>query len=142
MKNFDYVKVKTLREAIDLLAEHGQKACILAGGTDVLVKLKQKEIVPDILIDIKEIQGLKGIEYEDGRGMRVGPLTTIREIETSAIVQEHLPVLAAAAHLLGSVQVRHRASIGGNLCNELPSADTAPYLIAMEASVVAAGPKG
>ena len=101
MRNFDYVKVKSIGEAVDLLTRHGEKAHILAGGTDVLVKLKQKQIAPEILVDIKGIPGLEGIGYRDGEGMKIGPLTTIREVETSPVVQKHLPVLAYAAHLLG-----------------------------------------
>jgi len=140
MKNFEYVKVGSVREAVELLSKYGKKAHLLAGGTDVLVKLKQREIAPDVLVDIKEIPGLEGIEYRNGGGMRIGPLTTIRELETSPVVREHLPVLAEAAHALGSVQVRHRATIGGNICNALPSADTGPYLIGMGASVKVVGP--
>jgi carbon-monoxide dehydrogenase medium subunit len=142
MKRFDYVKVKSLSEATELLTRHGEKAHILAGGTDVLVKLKQGEIAPEILVDIKGIRGLEGIQFRPGEGMRIGPLTTIREIETSPIIREHLPVLAHAAHMLGSVQVRHRATIGGNLCNALPSADTGPYLIAMGARATVVGLSG
>lgn len=142
MRNFEYVKVGSVREAIEVLSKYGEKAHVLAGGTDVLVKLKEKHIEPEILVDIKGIPGLKGIEYRDGGGMRIGPLTTIREIETSPVVREHLPVLAEAAHVLGSVQVRNRATIGGNICNALPSADTGPYLIGMEARVKVAGLSG
>lgn len=142
MKNFEYVKVKTLGEAVDLLNESGGKAHILAGGTDVLVKMKQRQMSPKILIDIKGIPGLDGIEYQPQGSMRIGSLTLIREIETSPITKEHLPVLAYAAHLLGSVQVRHRATLGGNLCNALPSADMAPYLIGMGAWVSVVGPEG
>jgi carbon-monoxide dehydrogenase medium subunit len=137
MRNFDYVKVTSIKEAIDLLTQHGERAHILAGGTDLLVKMKQKLLAPEILVDIKEIPGLEGIEYRDGKGMRIGPLTTIRKIETSPMVQEYLPVLADAASMLGSVQVRNRATIGGNLCNALPSADMGPYLIGMGARATA-----
>ncbi len=137
MKNFEYIKVKSLEETTRLLAEYGEKAHLLAGGTDVLVKLKQRQMAPEVLIDIKGISGLRGVEYEDGKGMKIGPLTTIREIERSPLVRKHLPVLAYAASLLGSVQIRHRATIGGNLCNALPSADMGPYLIGMGARVEA-----
>jgi CO/xanthine dehydrogenase FAD-binding subunit len=142
VKNFEYVKVKNLQEAIRLLSQNGVKAHILAGGTDVLVKMKQKQMSPDLLVDIKGLPGLKGIERLSEGGMRIGPLTTIHEIETSSAVRESLPVLSDAARGLGSVQVRHRATIGGNLCNALPSADIGPYLIGMGAWVNAIGPKG
>jgi len=142
MRNFEYAKVRSLEEAIDLLTRHGEKAHILAGGTDVLVKLKQKQIAPEILIDIKGIPATEGIHYQPGEGMKIGALTTIREIEVSPLVRRHLPVLAYSAHMLGSVQVRHRATIGGNLCNALPSADMGPYLIGMGAWVRVFGPEG
>jgi carbon-monoxide dehydrogenase medium subunit len=142
MKNFEYVKVGSVKEAVELLSIYGEKGHLLAGGTDVLVKLKQREIAPEVLLDIKRIPGLEGIEYRDSGGMSIGPLTTIREIETSPVVQKHLPVLAEAAHVLGSVQVRHRATIGGNICNALPSADTGPFLIGMGATVKVVGPSG
>lgn len=142
MRNFEYVKPSTLREAIDLLDQHGPKAHIFAGGTDILVKMKQNLLQPEVLIDIKGISSLKGINYEKGKGIRIGSLTTIRDIEKSQVVREHLPVLAYAAHLLGSVQVRNRATIGGNLCNALPSADMAPYLIGMKSVVWVVGPRG
>jgi aerobic carbon-monoxide dehydrogenase medium subunit len=142
MRRFEYVKVKSLREAVDLLARHREKAHVLAGGTDVLVKLKSGDFALELLVDIKGVPGLSGIEYRPGEGMRIGPLTTIWEVETSPVIREHLPVLSYAAHLLGSVQVRHRATIGGNICNALPSADTGPYLIAMGAKATVLGESG
>jgi len=105
MKNFEYVKVRGLTEAIDLLVKKGEKAHVLAGGTDVLVKMKQKQMVPELLVDYQGDSGLEGVEYRKEKGMRIGSLTTIREIEMSSLVREHLPVLALAAHQLGSVQI-------------------------------------
>jgi CO/xanthine dehydrogenase FAD-binding subunit len=142
MRNFDYIKVRTVQEAVNLLVRHGEKAQILAGGTDVLVKLKEKQISPEILVDIKGIPDLQGVEYQPGQGMRIGTLTVIREIELSPVVKECLPALADAAHLLGSVQIRNRATIGGNLCNALPSADMGPFLIGMGSKVTVMGPAG
>jgi carbon-monoxide dehydrogenase medium subunit len=142
MRDFEYVRTVRLQETINLLVEYGEKAHILAGGTDVLVKLKQRKIAPAVLIDIKGLQALAGIEYDSEKGMKIGSLTLIREIETSPVVQERLPVLAYAAQSLGSVQIRNRATLGGNLCNALPSADMAPYLIAMGAQVQVVGPEG
>jgi CO/xanthine dehydrogenase FAD-binding subunit len=142
MRNFDYVKARSLQEAVELLTKYGEKAHILAGGTDVLVKMKQREIAPEVLIDITGIPDLGGMEYRDGEGMRIGPLTTIRDIEISPLIKTHLPVLAHAAHILGSVQIRHRATLGGNLCNALPSADMGPYLIGMRAKATVCGPFG
>jgi len=142
VRNFEYIKVSTLDEAVRLLRTYGTRAQILAGGTDLLVKLKQKQIVPEVLIDIKGIPNLDGIEYQKDTGMRIGALTTIREIELSPVIRKYLPVLAYAASLLGSVQIRHRATIGGNLCNALPSADMGPYLIGMGSKAVATSSSG
>jgi CO/xanthine dehydrogenase FAD-binding subunit len=142
MRTFEYIKAKSLQEACELLARHGVKAHLLAGGTDVVGKLKERELTPDVIVDVKGIPGLSGIQYRPGEGMKIGPLTPIREIETSPVIREHLPVLAYAAHLIGSVQIRHRATIGGNICNALPSADTGPYLIAMGAEATVMGASG
>ncbi len=142
MKNFEYVRPGTLEEAIHILGSYEGKARVLAGGTDLLVKMKQKEITPDALVDLKGIPGLNAIEYHPHQGMRLGALVSIREIETSPLVREHLPALAEAAQSLGSVQVRHRATLAGNLCNALPSADMAPCLIAMGALLKLVGPQG
>ena len=101
MRPFEYIKVKSLSEAVERLTRYGEKAHLLAGGTDVVGKLKERELAPEILVDVKGIPGLSGIEYHPGEGVKIGPLTTIREIETSALILEHLPVLAYAAHLLG-----------------------------------------
>jgi carbon-monoxide dehydrogenase medium subunit len=142
MRDFEYVRTMTLKETINLLIEYDGKVQILAGGTDVLVKLKQRKIAPALLIDIKGLQGLTGIEYNSEKGMKIGALTLIRDIETSPVVLKRLPALAYAAQSLGSVQIRNRATFGGNLCNALPSADMAPYLITMGAQVQVVGPEG
>src|SRR5688572_12949861 len=101
----EYYQPKTVDEAVSLLAKHGGEAKIIAGGTDVMVDIKYKE-EPGGLMNIKRIPGLSGIQ-ENGGGLRIGALTTIRDLETNAVVREKLPVLWEAAHQFASLQVRN-----------------------------------
>src|SRR3990172_10799186 len=105
----DYFEPKTISEALSLLAKHGAEAKVIAGGTDVMVDIKFKE-EPGCLVNIKKIPGLGGIR-ENGAGLRIGALTTIREIEANALVREKLPVLWEASHQFASLQVRDMATI-------------------------------
>lgn len=126
-----YYEPKTLSEALSVLAKHGAEAKVIAGGTDVMVDIKFKE-EPGGLVNIKKIPGLSGIT-ENGAGLRIGALTTIREIETSTLVREKLPVLWEAAHQFASLQVRNTATIGGNICRASPSGETLTPLLVLEA---------
>src|ERR1051325_11190736 len=124
----EYLAPKSVSEALSLLDRYGGEAKVIAGGTDVLVDIKYKE-EPGCLINIKAISGLAGIE-ENAGGVAIGPLTTIRAVETSALVREKLPVLWEAAHRFASLQIRNTATIGGNICRASPSGETlAPLLI-------------
>jgi carbon-monoxide dehydrogenase medium subunit len=142
MKNFEYQKVSTLEEAFHLLETHGKEASILAGGTDLLVKMRHEILAPKILIDLKGIPGLDGIRYEAATGLGLGALTSIRALETSLLIKEKFGIISQAASSLGSYQIRCRATLGGNLCNASPAADMAPALISMGAKAKIAGPKG
>ena len=127
----DYFEPKTVAEALGLLAKHGNEARIIAGGTDVMVDIKYKE-EPGCLINIKKIPGLTGIN-ENGGSLRIGPLATIRDLETSAILRDKLPVLWEASHQFASLQVRNTATIGGNICRASPSGETLAPLLVLEA---------
>jgi len=127
----EYFEPKTLGDALSLLAQHGAEAKVIAGGTDVMVDIKFKE-EPGSLVNIKKIPGLTGIK-ENGASLRIGALTTIRELETSALVREKLPVLWSAAHQFASLQVRNTATIGGNICRASPSGETLTPLLVLEA---------
>jgi len=139
MRNFEYHAPPNLAEAIALLQKYDGKAKILAGGTDLLIRIRDRAIHPQVVIDLKQIPQLYGIHYEQDKGLRLGPLTLIRDIETSKIIREKFGVLSQAAETLGSVQVRNKATVGGNLCNAAPSADMAPPLIGLDAEVKIAG---
>jgi aerobic carbon-monoxide dehydrogenase medium subunit len=132
----EYFEPKTLGDALSLLAKHGGEAKVIAGGTDVMVDIKFKE-EPGSLVNIKKIPGLAGIK-ENGASLRIGALTTIRELETSALVRDKLPVLWQAAHQFASLQVRNTATIGGNICRASPSGETLTPLLVLEANAILA----
>jgi len=135
MKDFKYVEPKTIDEACSLLAKHKGKAKIIAGGTDLLVEMKEKVISPQFVVNIKGIPNIDYIRYDNSEGLKIGSVATIYAIETSSAIKEKFGMLAEAAHKLGSVQVRNLATIGGNLCHAAPSAETAPALIGLGATV-------
>ena len=141
MRRFEYLEPNTLDEAVFLLSRHG-KADILAGGTDLLVEIKEQIRAPDYVINMKKIPGLNRLDYDAAQGLRFGPLVTAREIETSPLTQARYPALRQAAREIGSIQIRNRATIGGNICRASPSADTLPPLIAAGASARIYGPDG
>jgi CO/xanthine dehydrogenase FAD-binding subunit len=126
----EYFAPKSLPEALSLLERYGD-AKVIAGGTDVMVDIKYKE-EPGCLVNIKAIAGLRGIKESAG-GVRIGPLTTIHEIESSALVRDKLPVLWEAAHQFASLQIRNTATIGGNICRASPSGETLSPLLVLEA---------
>ena len=113
---------------------------LLAGGTDLLIAMKTKAVKPKCLIDMKGIPGIDGIEYDNG--FKLGALTTVRDVEVSALIREKIPALSEAAATLGSIQIRNRATIGGNLCHGSPAADMAVILLAMNCEVAIASEKG
>ncbi|HEX9661780.1 MAG TPA: FAD binding domain-containing protein [Candidatus Binatia bacterium] len=127
----DYFEPKTVSEALSLLAKHGAEAKIIAGGTDVMVDIKYKE-EPGCLVNIKKIPGLDGIR-ENGASLRIGALATIRDVETSAVVRDRLPVLWESSHQFASLQIRNTATIGGNICRASPSGETLTPLLVLEA---------
>jgi carbon-monoxide dehydrogenase medium subunit len=142
LPKFEYHVPTSLGEALDHLSRYGNKAKVLAGGTDLLVSMKKREILPEHLINLKGIKELKHIYYDKKMGLEVGGLVTLREIERSAIVKAKYGALWDAANVMAAPQVRSLATIGGNLCSALPSADTAPPLVALGATLTLAGKNG
>jgi CO/xanthine dehydrogenase FAD-binding subunit len=135
-----YSEPSTLKEAFTILTKDSG-AKILAGGTDVIVSMREGKIAPSQIVNIKRIPGLDRIGPSTGGGLSIGALATIGSVETSAMVRNAFPMVAEAAHQLGSLPVRNRATVGGNLCNSSPSADMAPPLIALGAVAKISGPK-
>jgi CO/xanthine dehydrogenase FAD-binding subunit len=141
MQSFDYQKVYSLQEALDAASASKGASAFLAGGTDLLVQIKEGRKQPRCVIDVKGVYEMAGLTLS-GDELSIGALTCIRTLETSLSVSEKAPLLAQAAAKLGSMQIRHRATIGGNLCNASPSADTASALLALDAQVEIYGKTG
>jgi CO/xanthine dehydrogenase FAD-binding subunit len=135
MDTFTYYKPQSVNEAINFVEQEGGKVQFLAGGTDLLVRLKNRQIAPSAVIDLKEIDELnQGIQVK-GRDIYIGALTTFARINADPIIIEHFPALAEAAGEVGSVQIRNRATLGGNICNASPAADSLPPLFIYNATV-------
>ncbi len=142
LPKFEYHTPASVADALGLLKTYGTKARVLAGGTDLLLAMKKRAVTPEHLVNVKNIKALKGISYNDKKGVKIGSLVTITVLEESAVIKEKAPALWDAALVMASPQVRTLATIGGNICSAVPSADTAPPLIALGAEAVLAGPKG
>jgi len=128
------VAAKDSVHAVALLKKYGSSARILAGGTDLLVELKSAPNGPDVIVDISRAHDLKGIEVTN-QGLRIGALTTHSEIMHSPVVRQMFPALVEAAHTIGAVQTRNLGTLGGNLATGVPSMDSGPTLIALDALV-------
>ena len=142
MKKFEYLKPDSIEETISILSQHGEKAQILNGGTDLIVGIRDKIIQPEYLIDIKAISQLNRITYNKQDGLNIGATVTLNEISNSKVVQTHYPILVKACKTVGSYQVRNRATLVGNICNASPAADTTPPLLVLDAKVNIIGPIG
>jgi CO/xanthine dehydrogenase FAD-binding subunit len=140
MKKFNYFKPKTIEEALSLLKKYGGKAKLIAGGTDVMVMMKQKKLSPEILISLRGIRGLDQIKYN--KNLRIGAMVTHRTIEKSELIRKEFSALADATDVLGSIQIRNIATIGGNICTAAPSADTASPLLVLGTQVKIKSLKG
>ena len=141
MQSFEYLKVYSLQEALEAASASKGASTFMAGGTDLLVQIKDGKIRPQRVIDVKGIHEMDGLTLSE-KEISIGALTSIRTLETSPSALNKVPLLAEAAARLGSVQVRTRATIGGNLCNASPSAETAPALLALDAQAVIYGKTG
>jgi CO/xanthine dehydrogenase FAD-binding subunit len=142
MHTFAYARPATLAEAVAILAEHGPAARVLAGGTDLIIRLRDGTLAPDVVVDLKRIAALRPGVREEAGTIVIGATTVMADIAADPLVRRHLPALATAAAVVGSVQIRNRATLGGNICNASPAADTAPPLLVYDATVVAEGPDG
>jgi 4-hydroxybenzoyl-CoA reductase subunit beta len=118
LPRFDYLDPTSFQEACSLLREHGEQAAILAGGTDLLVRMKQRTVSPRYLVNLQSIPDHDGITDTEGGGLRIGALTTLHTLTTSPAIQAQAPILAQAARRVASPQIRHLATLGGNLCLE------------------------
>lgn len=141
INRFDYLEPASLEEAVTLLVQYGKCAKVLAGGTDLFVQMKMERVAPEAIISISRIPGLDRIALQDGH-LRVGALATIRAIESDPRVQAHYQALIDACAGFSTTQVQTMGTVGGNLANGSPAADSAPALIALGAEVEITGPDG
>jgi carbon-monoxide dehydrogenase medium subunit len=131
---FDFYQPTTLAEASRLLTDNGPGGRFLAGGTDLVIAMKEKGLLPRYIVDLKRVPGLNGIRQNTDGSLSIGALTTMYTIETSPVIKKKYPFLAQSAAEVGSIQIRNRATVGGNMANATPSADVAPSLIALNAT--------
>jgi CO/xanthine dehydrogenase FAD-binding subunit len=141
MRPFEYIAPSSAQEAITLLSEGGDNACPLAGGTDLIVDLKHNPGNIKLLVDISSIPEFQGIE-ETPEGLRIGSTSTFSSIMTSLVCQQKTPAIVSAAHTVGAIQTRNLGTLGGNLVTCVPSADSAPSLMVLDALLTLTGPDG
>ena len=142
MEAFDFVAAKSIDEAVSILNEHGDRARIIAGGTDILVMMRAGRRLADVVIDVKDIPELSNMSYSAGSGLSLGAAVPCYQIYQDAAVSAAYPGLIDSASLIGGIQIQGRASIGGNLCNAAPSGDSIPAVIALGGVCHIAGPNG
>ena len=142
MRRFAYERPASLDEAVSVLAAHGEAARPLAGATDLIIRLRDGSLAPDVVVDIKRIPELAPGIRRDGECLVIGANTTMTEIAADDTVRARYAALAEGAAVVGSIQIRNRATLAGNLCNASPAADTAPALLVYGAEVIVAGPDG
>ena len=138
---FEYRTPKNLKEVHATLKEFGTDAKLLAGGTALVIMMKQRLVRPSCLVSLRSVRGLSGIEVMDG-GLRIGGLATHREVESSSLVRRRLPLLAETYHHVATIRVRNMATVGGGLAHADPNQDPPPTLIALGATVKATSASG
>jgi carbon-monoxide dehydrogenase medium subunit len=142
LRRFEFASARSVNECLQILSARGAGAKMVAGGTDLLPQMKNGMLKPAFVVDVSGVPELRVLTGDAKQGLRVGAAVTARELELDARVRAGFPALSESGALVGSVQVRNLATLGGNLCNAAPSADMAPPLVALDAEAVIAGPKG
>lgn len=141
IRPFDYWAAPGLDEALNELDLHGADAKVIAGGTDLVLNLKKKNIQPRRVISLHNLNELDFVQSDDSR-VRIGALTKHADLAANPFLKQHLPILCEAVGLIGSWQIRNVGTIGGNICNASPAADSAPALLVLNAQLIAASKKG
>ena len=142
MQALRYARATSIDEAVRMLREGGETARVLAGGTDVIVQARERRRVIDLFVDIKHIPEVMGITYDPQQGLRVGAATPLYRVYGDADVQRVYPALRAATHVIGGKAIQGRASLGGNLGNSSPAADSIPAMMVLDGVAEIAGPNG
>lgn len=142
MQAFDYVKAGSVSEAVSLMAQHSGKARVLAGGTDLIVALREGRASAELVIDVKKLPELQEMSYSTKNGLHLGAAVACYRMYEDKVVSSTYPGLMDSASLIGGTGIQGRASMGGNLCNASPAADSIPSLIAHSAICHIVGPTG
>lgn len=142
MQAFEYASAKTISEAVSLLSQKGEKARILAGGTDIIVQVREGRRQVELLVDIKEIPEANELSYDPEKGLQIGAAVPCYRIYENELVAKSYPGLIDSVSIIGGIQIQSRATLGGNLCNASPAADSIPSLIVYGAVCNIAGADG
>ena len=142
MKRFEYFAPATLDGALSLLRERGDGGKLLAGGTDLLVQMKEAGLHPSYVVSVRRLAELRGVSFSEAEGLRIGAMTDMATVAGHPVVRGRYRALFDGAGIVGSVQTRNMATLGGNVCNAAPSADTAPPLVVLGAVAEIVGPQG
>jgi carbon-monoxide dehydrogenase medium subunit len=142
MRPFAYERPDRLPDAVALLADAGDRARILAGGTDLIIRLREGSIRPDVVVDVKRIAAIDAGIREAGDRLVIGGRAVMTDIAAHPRIRRDFTALAEAAAVVGSTQIRNRATLAGNICNASPAADTVPALLVFDATIVVVGPDG
>src|SRR5512136_34584 len=132
LPEFDYIKLDTLTEASQFLADHPDEARPFLGGTDVFVRMRDGFLTPKYLVDVKRLTGMSDLHFDPQSGLTIGAAVSMNRVISSPMVQKHYPLLADACRSVASYQLRTRATIVGNICNASPAGDTLGASLAFE----------
>ena len=142
MHAFDYATPESVADAVVMLNDHGKNACVLAGGTDLIVQLRENRRRADLVVDVKRIAELNELSYDAAKGLKIGAAVPCYRIYGDGEIAAAYPGLMDAARLVGGTGIQGRASLGGNLCNASPAGDTIPPMIVLGGEAEIAGPGG
>ena len=142
LPRFTYLKPKNLKEASALLAEHGDKARLMAGGTDLLIRMGMRAVTPEFVVGLGHLRGLSTVDYDPVKGLTIGALAKLNDVAEHPDVRRFYPAIAAGAAHTATVQIRNMGTVVGNICNAAPSADNATPLLVHGAEVVIIHPGG
>jgi len=142
MRAFAYHAPTSLAEAVSILEREGGGGKILAGGTDLLIAIKERGFVPNYVVSLRDVKELQQVSFDANTGLRIGAGAKLSEVAAHPVVQERYPIIVQGASLVGSLQIQNQGTVVGNVCNAAPSADTAPPLVALGATARIIGPGG
>lgn len=142
LPSFDYIRAESIEQVLRLLREKGADARLMMGGTDLLVRMRDGAVSAATVIDLKGLPGMRTIELDPAGGLRVGAAVTMNQVTQDRRVVEHYLLLAQAAGAVANYAIRNRATLGGNLCNASPAADTAPAVLLLDGRIQLCGPSG